>query len=146
MNIRPYRPADRDEWIRMRVALWPDEMRDADLDVEADAWLTRPDSVVLVAERPGGGVAGFAELGERVYAEGCTTSPVAFLEGWYVDADVRRQRVGAELVRAAEAWARGRGYKEMGSNTQLENVDSQRAHAALGFEEVERLVEFRKSL
>ncbi len=145
MIIRPYRPADRDEWLRMRVALWPDELLDEPAS-GADAWLARADAVVLVAERPGGGLAGFAELGERAYAEGCDTSPVGFLEGWYVDADARRQGVGAALVRAGEAWARGRGYREMGSNTHLHNLVSQQAHEALGFEEVERLVEFRKAL
>lgn len=145
MIIRPYRPADRAEWMRMRATLWPDDLLEGEVS-GSDAWLARADAVVLVAERPGGRLAGFAELGERAYAEGCETSPVAFLEGWYVDGDVRRQGVGAALVRAGEAWARARGLREMGSNTHLHNVDSQQAHEALGFEEVERLVEYRKVL
>jgi len=79
-------------------------------------------------------------------AESCSTSPVAFLEGWYVDSDLRRQGVGPALVRAAEAWACSRGFKEFASDTQLANTDSQRAHAAVGFIEVERLVAYRKVL
>jgi aminoglycoside 6'-N-acetyltransferase I len=71
---------------------------------------------------------------------------VAYLEGWYVDPDVRRQGVGAALVRAAEAWAREHGYREFASDALLENVESQRAHVALGFAEVERVVLYRKVL
>jgi hypothetical protein len=41
---------------------------------------------------------------------------VAYLEGWYVDRDVRRHGIGAALVHAAEAWARERGYRELASD------------------------------
>src|SRR5688572_31355457 len=46
--------------------------------------------------------AGFIELGLRTYAEGCESSPVPFIEGWYVDADARGTGLGAALVRSAE--------------------------------------------
>ena len=36
--------------------------------------------------------------------------------------------------------------EEFASDTQLANTDSQRAHAAVGFIEVERLVAYRKVL
>jgi aminoglycoside 6'-N-acetyltransferase I len=146
MLIRSYAPADHAEWLRMRRLLYTD-LRPADEARDAAEWLARPDVVVLVAVRPDGvGLAGFAELGARDYADGCETSPVAYLEGWYVDADVRRQGVGAALVRAGEAWARARGHRELASDALLDNVTSQRAHAALGFAEVERSVKYRKAL
>lgn len=146
MDIRLYTASDRAEWLRMRRALWPQHAPAAESD-DADAWRARPDAVVVVAARPGGGgLAGFAEVGARAYADGCATSPVAYLEGWYVDPDVRRSGVGAALVRAAEAWARDRGYAELASDALLENVGSQRAHAAAGFAEVERSVKYRKAL
>jgi aminoglycoside 6'-N-acetyltransferase I len=146
MDIRLYTASDRAEWLRMRRALWPRHAPAAESD-DADAWRARDDAAVVVAARPGGGgLAGFAEVGARAYADGCATSPVAYLEAWYVDPDVRRSGVGAALVRAAEAWARGRGYAELASDALLENVGSQRAHAALGFAEVERSVKYRKPL
>ena len=130
----------------MRRALWP-QLADEDEERDAAAWLAREDAVVIVAARSdGAGLGGFAELGARAYADGCSTSPVAFLEGWYVDPDLRRRGVGAALVRAGEAWARERGYRELASDALLENVTSHRAHAALGFAEVERAVHYRKSL
>lgn len=145
MRIRPYEPRDDSEWLRMRLALWPDSA--AGHRVEMAEWFARPDAAVLVAEREDGpGLVGFAEVGARLCADGCETSPVAYLEGWYVDADVRRQGIGAALVRAAEAWARERGYREFASDALLENLDSQRAHEALGFHEVERAVRYRKAL
>ena len=146
LQIRAYRATDHGEWQRLRRALWPGETPEAEL-ADMAAWLARPNTEVLVAERPdGAGLAGFAEVGMRAYADGCETSPVAYLEGWYVDADVRRQGVGAALVRGAEAWARGQGFRELASDTHLDNVVSQRAHHALGFEEVDRVVEYRKML
>ena len=146
MIIRPYQPADHAAWLRMRRALFAsltadDEARDA------AEWLARPDAVVLVAPRAGSSdLAGFAEVAARAYADGCQTSPVAYLEGWYVAPDVRRQGVGSALVRAAEAWARAHRYRELASDVLLDNLPSQAAHVALGFGEVERSVKYRKAL
>lgn len=145
-RVRPYVPADHAAWLRLRRALWPDIPVDSEAD-EAAAWLAREDAVVLVAERPeGGGLAGFAEVGTRAYADDCETSPVAYLEGWYVDPDERLAGVGAALVHAAEAWARARGLRELASDTQVGNVVSQAAHLALGFAETGRVVQYRKPL
>ncbi len=58
----------------------------------------------------------------------------------------RFQGVGRRLVEAAENWARIRGFREIGSDTQLSNAASQEAHAKLGFEEAERIVAYRKPL
>jgi aminoglycoside 6'-N-acetyltransferase I len=130
----------------MRCALWP-EGTAADHRRGMIEWLSRPDATVLVAVRPDGTrLGGFAEVGTRPYADGCDSSPVAFLEGWYVDADLRRAGVGTALVRAAEDWARGRGLTEFASDALLDNVTSHRAHEALGFAEVERAVRDRKAL
>ena len=129
----------------MRRSLWPDIGPDEAAD--AAAWLAQPGTVTLVAVRPGGvGLAGFAEFGTRPRAEGCESGPVAYLEGWYVDPDVRRRGIGAALIHAGESWARERGYRELASDALLDNAASHAAHQSLGFEEVERVVLFRKSL
>ena len=85
-------------------------------------------------------------VGTRKYAEGCTSSPVAYLEEWLVDADVRRQGVGRLLIAAAEAWAVANGYTELASDTTLDNEISLASHLALGFTEVERQINFIKKL
>lgn len=146
MQIRTYRPGDDAEWLRMRCALWPHhDEPDVELADMAE-WRSRPDAAVLFAERPEGGLAGFAEVGARAYADGCESAPVAYLEGWYVDEDARGQGVGAALVAAGEAWARGRGYREMASDSLQDNEVSLQAHQALGFEVVDRVVQYRKVL
>lgn len=146
VTLRAREPQDDAEWLRMRLALWP-EGSAAEHRRGMEEWLARPDTITLVAEREDGArLAGFAEVGTRPYADGCESSPVAFLEGWFVDEDVRRQGVGMSLVREAEAWALARGLSEFASDALLENDVSHRAHLALGFEEVERAVRYRKAL
>jgi aminoglycoside 6'-N-acetyltransferase I len=145
MLIRRYRPQDYPEWLRMRLALWPDGSEE-EWQAEMSAILSDPQQPVFVAERPDGKLGGFLEVSLRKYADGCDTSPVGYLEGWYVDNDLRRKGVGAQLVRTAEEWARSQGCTEMGSDTGIENLTSFRAHLALGYEEAERLIHFRKSL
>ena len=145
MPIRPLEASDIPQWITLRGRLWPDQAP-AELDEEGRAALaaTRP-LTVFVAEESGR-LVGFLELDLRSYAEGCGSSPVPYVEGWYVEPDWQRRGVGGALVRAAEEWSRAGGYTELGSDTEEVNRLSRAAHAALGFEEVETLVIFRKSL
>ena len=63
-----------------------------------------------------------------------------------MDEGARRQKVGAALVRAVEEWARRQGCSELGSDSVIDNLTSQAAHLSLGFEEVGRIVCFRKAL
>jgi aminoglycoside 6'-N-acetyltransferase I len=93
-----------------------------------------------------GAAVGFAELSIRAYAEDCTTDRVAYLEGWYVVPDARRQGVGRALMAAAETWGRSQGCTEFGSDALLDNDVSEAAHLALGFEETVQLRCFRKLL
>jgi aminoglycoside 6'-N-acetyltransferase I len=145
MEIRRLRTSDLEQWGRMRHALWPDIAPEA-ADHDMQAWLGRPDTVVFVACRPDGTLCGFVEAGSRPYADGCETSPVAYIEGWYVDAEVRQQGVGRALLAAAEVWARAEGYREIASDAHLDNTVSHRAHERAGYIEVERVILFRKSL
>jgi aminoglycoside 6'-N-acetyltransferase I len=145
MPIRPVQPTDRTEWLRLRLSLWGGTAEEHTQDI-ATYFATPQSGVTFVVERTRGGLCGFIEVSLRDYAEGCQTSPVAYIEGWYVDEDIRRRTLGTRLVQAAEAWARRHGLKEIASDTQLENAVSIQAHKGLGYEEVERIVCFRKAL
>ena len=145
--IRLVTPADRDAWLRMRVALWPEGA--ADLPAETDAHFAGAAyqlGAVFVAEREDGRLAGFAEAGVRPFADACDEAPCTYLEGLYVDEDLRRTGVARALVAAVEDWARAKGYHELGSDYEIENDASAGWHAAHGFEVVERLVVVRKRL
>jgi aminoglycoside 6'-N-acetyltransferase I len=101
----------------------------------------------FVAEVADGTLAGFAEVDLRSHADGCDPKrPVGYLEGWYVIAEYRRSGVGRRLLAAAEEWARSHGCVEMASDTWIDNEVSQRCHEALGFEVVDRCVNYRKAL
>ena len=145
MLVRPFENTDFAEWQRMRHALWPDATL-AEHELEMQAWLQRADALVVVSVRVPGGLCGFAEAGTRPYADGCDASPVAFLEGWCVDSDLRGRGVGRALVAAVEAWAVQCGLWELASDTLLANTRAQAAHTQLGFVEVERAVRYRKVL
>ena len=106
----------------------------------------RSDADVFVIDRGNGRLGGFVEAGSRPYAEGCDTTPVGYVEAWYVDEDLRRRGYGRALLQAAEDWARLRGYREMASDALIDNETSHRAHVASGYAEVERIVTFRKAL
>lgn len=147
MKVRLLEARDRHAWAAMRAALWPDE--DADLLGHETLmhFSGRPlAEAVFICESVDGEACGFLELGLRPYAEGCSSSPVPFIEGWYVAPVARHKGAGRALVSGAESWALLRNFTEIASDTQLNNSQSQAAHAALGYEEVERLVTFRKSL
>lgn len=143
--IRRAEPPDLDNWLRMRRLLWP-YSDPGQLRTEMERMLGSLLEPAFVAVRPDGSLGGFLEAGLRKYADGCSTSPVGYIEGWYVEEDLRRQGVGARLVRAAEEWAREQGCAEMASDTWLDNDPSISAHHSLGYEECERLVHFCKKL
>jgi aminoglycoside 6'-N-acetyltransferase I len=101
---------------------------------------------VFVAEADGK-VVGFIEVGLRSHADGCDgRRPVGFIEGWYVEPEQRGVGVGRALMQAAEEWARAQGCRELAFDTWIDHEPSQRAHEALGFEVVDRCVNFRKAL
>lgn len=146
LTIRRLEPQDRQEWLRMRLALWPEDTP-AELDAGFQDFIPGSNrDAAFVAVRPQGGLAGFLEASVRSYADGCDTRPVGYIEGWFVDPDWRSQGVGAALVRAAEGWAASLGCTEMASDCLDDNETSLLAHQALGYTVTERLIHFCKPL
>jgi len=143
VNIRPLQTPDLPAYHLLRIALWPDSA--GDFEREVSEILNTDHLASFVAEQDGV-LVGFAEVSLRAYAEGCESSPVGYLEGWYVAPTHRNTGVGRRLVEAAEDWARAKGCSEMASDTELHNTQSQQAHARLDYQEVERMVCFRKTL
>src|SRR5580704_19299949 len=97
-----------EEWLSLRPLLWPYDP--AEHRAEAQTILANPDAVTFLARDEQGRAIGFAEATLRHdYVNGCTSSPVGFLEGLYVRDEARRQGVARALCRAVEAWVLNRG-------------------------------------
>ena len=138
MKIRAATETDTNEWARMRHALWPEPPIE-ELRSELRAMLegTRKPGLdalaVWVVERDDGTLGGFLEVSLHPTAEGCQTSPVGFLEGWWIDPDLRGKGLGEQMVRHAEEWAALQGCREMASDTDDFRPVSVEAHHALGY-------------
>ncbi len=119
IHVRPASPEDAPAWLQMRHALWPegDAAEHAGEIERYFAGQLHEPLEVLLAIADTSRIVGFAELSIRNYAEDCVTNRVAYLEGWYVVPDARRQGVGGALVAAAEQWGRSQGCIEFGSDT-----------------------------
>jgi aminoglycoside 6'-N-acetyltransferase I len=150
-NVRRANAGDLDRLAALRVQLWPDGSFEEHRQ-EADAALSTGRSgslpvAVFVSEGDEGTLTGFIEVGLRSHADGCDpVRAVGFIEGWFVVEESRGRGVGRELMLAAEEWARTQRCREMASDALIENLGSQRAHEAMGFEVVDRCVHFRKAL
>ena len=147
-DVRPATPSDKQAWLGMRRALWPEDEGDShqrEIDEFFAGTLKMPLEVLLAFDERGNAI-GFAELSIRPYAEDCVTDRVAYLEGWYVVSDARRQGVGRALIVAAESWAKTQGCTEFGSDALLDNHASAAAHRAVGFTETVQIRCFRKTL
>ena len=144
--VRPLRESDLNEWFRLRKLLW-DENEDEDHKAEMLDILGHADSqLVLVADSGNGRLIGFLEASIRPFVEDCVSDHVGYLEGWYVEPELRRNGIGSELVKFAERWAKQKGCIEMASDAEVGNDSSLAAHTRLGYEETSRLIHLRKDL
>jgi aminoglycoside 6'-N-acetyltransferase I len=145
VTVRRLTVADAAGWLEMRAALFPGEDR-VELAAEIGPMLADDRQAAFAAVTADGTFVGFIEVGERSFAEGCLTSPVAYVEALWVDEGMRRRGVARALVEASKAWARDMGYRELGSDARIDNTVSHEAHRRMGFEETERIVTFRMTL
>ncbi len=144
LDVRILKETKLDSWLSARQKLWPTSteselLKDLKHQLQSDkfiAWAIWQDDSII----------GFLELYIRSFANGCTSQPVPFLEAIWVDPKWRNKGVGRELLEVAEKWASSNGFDEMGSDADLDNITSHKAHEAWGFSETERVVYFRKAL
>ena len=147
MTIRPCTSPQEHGWLAMRKALWPNHSAEALLG-EMERFCAEPQRYAqFIALSMDGEPQGFIELALRTdYVNATTSSPVAYLEGIFVVPSSRRQGIARALVVQAQDWAGSKGCSEFASDALLDNVSSQAMHRALGFEETQRVVFFKKPL
>lgn len=146
MHIEYCTSAAHRGWLELRNELWPQprERHVSEMSAMADSAAR---FAAFVAYDEAGQPAGFAEAALRTdYVNGALSSPVAFVEGLYVAPRARRRGMARALVAAVAQWSSERGCSELASDALLANEASQAMHRALGFQETERVVFFRKPL
>jgi aminoglycoside 6'-N-acetyltransferase I len=144
MTVRPVKLSDHEQWLSLRMALWPECPADQQLAEMLSYGDFGGSQIAFVAGV--GRLSGFIEASLRQTAAGCATSPVGYIEGIFVKPDYRRRGVGRALVAAAEEWAASRGCTEMASDCLFDNSASELFHRKLGYCVTERLIHFRRSL
>lgn len=140
MDIRPATEADLDAWIQLRRALWP-TLTDPDARAECRAMLASDTDVAWlgwVDDQALGMIEGRLRGGpEHLYGH---------VEGWYVDPAARGTGLGRALMSALSEWLLHRHIHTLFSDTNPDYPLSPAAHQAAGFEEVGRIIIFRKRL
>lgn len=129
----------------LAVQMWDSHTVD-ELEIEFEETLNSDDAeffIKYVDNKP----IGFAQCSLRVdYVEGTDSSPVGYLEGIFVDVNYRSKGYAKELLHACEKWAKNMGCKEFASDCELDNIDSFKFHMAMGFDEANRIICFRKGI
>lgn len=147
MNIRIVKDSDLIPWAAMREQLWPgaedgyvDELKAFFADIPS------PICQAFVLENEAQLLCGFIELSIRSNVTASDSPQIPYIEGWFIAKDYRAQGYGIQLMHRAQQWALESGYSEIGSDANLDNQRSIKAHLGFGFKETERTVSFIKKL
>ena len=90
---------------------------------------------------------GFAQCSLRYdYVEGTNSSPVAYLEGIYIQEEYRKLGLARGLLEQCENWAKQQGCTQFASDCELDNETSYAFHLKVGFLEANRVICFTKEI
>ncbi|PKR77070.1 hypothetical protein CEY16_10000 [Halalkalibacillus sediminis] len=136
--IEPFRKNHMDLWANFRQKLWPEHsLEDMTIDVQhifegkklVGDEKTYEGFHLLKDDEP----IGFIEVSLRDSIDWYDASPIAYIEGWFVEQSERKKSFGAKLVKHAEEWAQEQGCDYLASDLEKDNRISLLAHQRLGF-------------
>ncbi|WP_445494198.1 aminoglycoside 6'-N-acetyltransferase [Photorhabdus sp. SF281] len=134
------------DWLSLRGALWPETSEEKHCE-EMNSILDSDNKIAFLIQSGTDDFYGFAEASLRFeYVNGCSSSPVAYLEGVYISSELRRKGLATRLINQIKHWADEHGCTEMASDAAINNEESQALHLSLGFVETERVVFFKRSI
>jgi len=127
------------------VKMWPECEFDEEYEFCKNI-LRRKDQTAYLAKE-GKNYIGFAYLSLRKdFVEGSESSPVAYLEGIYIQKEFRKKGYAESLVKKGIDWGKINGCDQMGSDAEIENSGSITFHKRTGFKEVNRVVCFIRDI
>lgn len=106
MQIRPIRPKDGEDWLRLRCDLWPEGAEDHSGEIAAFFAGPATDPLAVFVAESGGRCIAIMELAIRENLPDHAGEKVGYVEGLYVVPEFRERNVAKHLLRAAQAWAR----------------------------------------
>ena len=137
--------ADASTIANLAIQMWQDNTIE-DLTTDFEELLTKEECAIFIYKLNDKAIA-FAQCQLRHdYVEGTDSSPVGYLEGIFVQEEYRKKGYAKELLTACEKWAKEKGCSEFASDCELSNVNSLKFHLAMGFDEVNRIICFRKDI
>lgn len=140
MPVRQATEVDRERWLEMRAALWPEltlDEHDAAIGRCLDAPLRH---AAFLHERAAGTIPG----GLLEISRSLDTPGVARVQALYVAPHARRQGVARSLLEAADAWASRAGCREMQLAWRATSDTDDSALTAMGFRETSRVVNYQR--
>jgi len=106
--------------------------------------MSHGESVMLIAEDPGGTAIGFVQLFPSFSS--VLAAPIYLLSDLFVAPAARRRGVGALLLETAAETARAAGAVRLELSTAITNVSAQRLYKALGWKRDEEFYVYSLSL
>lgn len=141
-------PISRDNfstWSQFRSEIYSGLSREFDLK-EMDSIFESEQWHCWFIEREDGERIGLVELSLRNIVDGCLSSPVPYLEGLYLTATERGKGRGTTIIEMIKDWCQEHGHSELATDAELTNTRAQSFYEQLGFEQVDRIVEYRFEL
>ncbi len=89
---------------------------------------------------------GMLELSLRNLVDGCLSSPVAYIEGIYLDESCRGKGLGKEMIEFSKDWGKENGCSELACDAEFEDLSAQNFHQKMGFQETYRIVQFKMDI
>lgn len=143
--IKKATQADALALAELAVKMWRDNTI-AELQSEFLDLICNDDAVCFI-KYAGNKKAGFAQCQLRNdYVEGTDSSPVGYLEGIFIEPEYRHCGYAKELLSECEKWAKEKHCTEFASDCEIGNDASLKFHLAVGFEEANRIICFRKNI
>lgn len=142
MIYNKFQKKDFKDLLDMGQKLWPDTSKK-----DFENIINDKKQIIFICRNDEVGSVGFSMGSIRKdHVEGSKTSLVGYVEGLYVRPSWRHKGVATNLVRLIEKWSKEKGCSEIGSDAELENINSQKFHKKIGFKEVNRTVSFIKKI
>lgn len=133
-------------WSQLRYLLWPHYSIDHHSQ-DGMRIIESSNSMSFLLSIDNSKFIGFSDASIRTdYVNGCSHSPVAYLEGIFILDEFRRLGLSNLLLQEVEKWGKSKGCLELASDTSIDNFVSQNMHHKLGFTPTESVIFFKKNL